>query len=133
MSISDYFTSTMRDDERITILAESAPDWLRDAVRECHDGGWPDDWVYDKAESIVEAIEDGSDQHETVDGLVDIYTHDLIQWSKSHVADIDDAVDDLGPAEGFVHMIQLGQYAVLDRMWSILEAAINDNDDDDDE
>ena len=70
---------------------------------------------------------------EKADGLVDVYNSDLIEWAKSHIAEIDEAADELGKPDSFIGYIQQAQfmyyeYLIYDELdngilWACYEAA----------
>ena len=70
---------------------------------------------------------------EYADSQVDIYNADLLDWAKYHLADIDEAADELGKPDSFIGYIQQAQYIVNERelyedlengiLWACYEAA----------
>lgn len=109
---TDYYTTT-----------NGAADWVRDMIREAHDGMMPDDWRYDCIHSALSHISDEGAEttdelddagHEFADSHVDVYTAGRLKWLASNLnrlAYVDDAVDELG-GEGLstAERIGLGQY-----------------------
>lgn len=95
----EFFTSDARNDgEPFTKLKDDAPQELRDAVRDAHGDRMPSDWVYSTfwdllqkvTEYNCETIDNLEDyRHEIVDGYVDIYTHDLLNWLASSVDNLE--------------------------------------------
>lgn len=71
--------------EKFYTLSSDAPEWLREAVYEAHQGNLPNDWVYEECRAAFEAYLDGDfgcdlDVHEHADSRVDVYTKVLMQW-----------------------------------------------------
>ncbi len=74
---------------------------LYKAVREAHKFRFPDDFIYSAFLSILEKITEYDSQDledirlEVIDGLTDIYTHDLTEWLASDINNVtylDDAI-----------------------------------------
>ncbi len=66
-------------------LADNAPKWLYNTVRDAHQGDMPNDWIFQVCKDAYEAEDldptaDGA-IHEFADSSVDIYTKDLYQWA----------------------------------------------------
>ena len=62
---------------------------------------------------------------ERADNNVDIYNYDLIEWSKSHIAEIDEAAEELGKPDSFIGYIQQAQFLFNNRnLYAGLESAI---------
>jgi hypothetical protein len=128
----EWFDHVKRGEDTITVLKEGAPEALRDAIHEAHGDRLPDDWIYDKFEEILYRLSeyeiDNMDKfeeyrHEIVDVLVDIYNTDLTAWmaaSIDNVAEIDEAVAELGAPDGVIKSIQYGQYKLLDEIYSVI-------------
>lgn len=77
-----YFTT--ENPRKIVTLIDDAPQWLKDAVRDAHQGDMPNDWIYAECAAAFDAIEEGLDEdnlHSHVDSQVDIYTKNLFQWA----------------------------------------------------
>lgn len=53
---------------------------------------------------------------EYADSQIDVYNYDLIEWAKTHICEIDEAVDELGKPDSFIGYIQQGQYVYYERM-----------------
>lgn len=70
---------------------------------------------------------------EKADGLVDVYNYDLIDWAKSHIAEIDEAAEELGKPDSFIGYIQQAQFMYYEHLiydeldngilWACYEAA----------
>ena len=70
---------------------------------------------------------------EKADGLIDVYTYDLIEWAKSHISEIDEAAAELGKPDSFIGYIQQGQFMYYEHLmydeldggilWACYEAA----------
>lgn len=54
---------------------------------------------------------------ERADSMIDIYNYDLIEWAKSHIAEIDDAAEELGKPDSFIGYIQQAQFLYYDRFF----------------
>lgn len=87
---SHFVIHTRADGETHTKLADDAPAWLEDAVREAHQGDLPNDWVYAECRAAAEAfdagdlaaVEDNDDcVHDHADARVEVYTRELYQWA----------------------------------------------------
>lgn len=62
---------------------------------------------------------------ERADSNVDVYNYDLIEWAKSHIAEIDEAAEELGKPDSFIGYIQQAQFIVNERnLYEGLEKAI---------
>ena len=124
---SAFFTASERGDETITVLADGAPEWVRDLVREAHGDFLPDDWRYTAIRSAVDALADGSDPDEGgewADSNVDVYNGARLSWLSSHLSRAgycDEGVDELGGADlDTFERIGLGQYMELSEIWSLV-------------
>ena len=125
----EYFDHIKRGDETITVLKENAPEELKQAIHNAHGDRLPDDWIYDKFESILSNLSEypvdnagklDDYRHEIVDGLVDIYNSELTAWladGLDNIAIVDEAVAELGAPEGVIKSIQWGQYKKLDEIY----------------
>ena len=56
---SHFVIHTRADGETFTTLADDAPAWLQEAVREAHQGDLPNDWVYAECRAAAEAFDAG--------------------------------------------------------------------------
>ena len=62
---------------------------------------------------------------ERADSNIDVYNFDLIEWSKSHITEIDEAAEELGKPDSFIGYIQQAQFIVNERnLYEGLESAI---------
>jgi len=135
-----YFTTTTKHSgDEIVVLKEDAPVWVADTVRECHpDGILPNDWVYEKVarifdafDLVVEAARDRTYRNavflaELAESLVDIYTHEQIEWLGSvpvAVAWVDEALDN-GGGMSFSEAVTLAQHNMLAGMVESVAAAL---------
>lgn len=100
--VSALFVTEERSQATITRLADSAPQWLRDAVRSAHGDQLPDEWVYATCAETAAAGATGVDFgdevqfFEFVAGLVPLYTAELIRWyadRPSRLGYADEALD----------------------------------------
>jgi hypothetical protein len=129
-----FEASKRTNDETYYKLRESSPEWMRDAIREAHDGMLPDDWKYEHVMHIAGRIADMEDEtadsirdneHETCDSLVDVYNSNLLAWVGSNLtraAFVDDAITEMGwPKDGGLFTaLQWGQYEELRGIYSSL-------------
>lgn len=111
----------------ITVLKSGCNDELRDSIREAHQGLLPHDWVYVTYCAILENLTnynlnslDDLDEyrHEIVDGLVDVYTHDLTAWlhsSNTFQSYLDQAVQELDAKE---NILMAAQYIAIDEIYN---------------
>jgi hypothetical protein len=134
---------------RFVRLRKGSPDWIKETVREAHEGGeiLPDDWTYAIAREAFEAIGDAGEgidldelASEFSDGA-DVYTADLLKWMESYPHSVqccDEARDELGDPEDTAKMMAYGQYiargriygAVLEGVRAQLEALIEQEEED---
>lgn len=98
---ADFFKSIdVNDGTTRVVLKDNTPKELHDAVREAHGDKLPNDFIYSTfadllsriseydAETVDELRDNGYD-HEIIDGYVDIYTHDLLQWLASDINNLE--------------------------------------------
>ncbi len=78
-----YFFETRKRDtgEEFTTLLDDAPDWLKAAVRDAHNGALPNDWVFEECKAAFDAGTDPDELDDYVDGRVEVYTRPLFQWA----------------------------------------------------
>lgn len=131
MTTSQYFTRATRDDGTgYTRLVDDQPDWLYDAVRDAHDGELPNDWRFETCAAIAALIDDGDgDPHSIADGLVDVYTSDLLAWlTPERMAYVDEALEEclVDATTGVESIIRTGQYVCITHMASILVDAVSE-------
>jgi hypothetical protein len=89
--LASYFERKERaSGEKFYTLVDSRPDWLYDAVHECHSSDLPNDWIYTECQAACEAIDAGDldgdrygddSVHDYADDRVDVYTRALYQWA----------------------------------------------------
>ena len=125
-----------RNDETIIVCADGE---LKDLIREAHQGIFPNDWIFDKVDSILSSVLDydfnnlnGLDnyKHEIIDGLVDIYTGDLFEWAKRFKHFVDDAKSE-GLIDGSAEIeqqLQGGQFYHIEQIFNTVINGINDLD-----
>jgi hypothetical protein len=69
------------------VLADGSPEWMTDAVCDAHTGKMPNDWTYRLAAYIAQAAAgyDAPEDYdsEIADGVVPVYTSELIDWMAS--------------------------------------------------
>lgn len=128
-----YFQRKSRETgETFYCIADDAPDWVVDAVRDCHDGELPNDWRYETVAAIFDCVADGwDDSAEIANGLTDIYNSDLLQWLSDNAtrADyIDEArAEWLTGDANLIAQVMAGQYLAIEEMASQILAAIEEN------
>ena len=95
-TMSKHFRTGYRADglTAYVYLNDDAPAWLRDAIREAHDGEFPNDWRYDASESIVMAFGEfgcelgegiGEDMRHTITDYLAMPTNpELLTWAADH-------------------------------------------------
>ena len=125
-----FFEIKKRNEDTIIVFKDNRPDKLQNSVYKAHGDRLPDDWIFDKYHSILDAIgqydcetiEDLEDKRsEIVDGLVDIYTSDLTAWlnsSNSNVYYLDEAQKQYGTIEDGFKLLSTAQYVAIDEIFS---------------
>lgn len=98
-----------KNGETFVTLKDDAPDWLKEAVRDCHDGMLPNDWIFAECEAVC--VEWDSERfdgrywqdavYEFVSSRVDIYTSEVFKWAadfcnSSIFAEADEQSKELG-------------------------------------
>lgn len=142
MPPSDYFQiATRTDGTPFTTLSPDAPEWVQTAVYEAHDSELPNDWRYDAARAIFDALQTGDadpdDPVSWADSYTDVYNADLAAWLAADLSRdsyCEDALSEFG-AEGLTgafDLIRRGQYVSLCQMFAIIAQHFSDNADDDD-
>lgn len=132
-----WFERRYRDGgELFTTTRGGAPDWIRELVREAHDGMLPDDWRYDCVWLALRHI--GDEGAETSDDLddagsdfADIYTSDLLAWADSNayrLGYVDDAardglIDETTPES---QRLAIGQYVEAREVFEIVRSQLSD-------
>lgn len=139
--LAGAFVTAKRDDgQAFDKLRDDAPEWCRDAVREAHDDELPDDWRFTTCRALADALlehveynggEIGDDwQHEAVDGQVDVYNSDLLDWIRvgTRYAYVDDAKAEFGndADQDFMKSVATAQYYAISQMAGILERAVRE-------
>lgn len=123
--------------ESFVTLTDDAPDWLRDAVYEAHDDEMPNDWRYQVCADIFESLdlEPEGDAFELADVLADVYTGDLFSWYGDHLArqGYADVVMERGGLSTVFEVLRQGQVEAIAGMVEVLQAAVRDNQPDDDD
>ena len=112
----------------IVVFADSASEELKDSVRMAHGDSLPNDWIFDKYHSILNAmlqyddIEDS--RSEIVDSLVDIYAGDLTVWlNDNNIYYLDEAIEN-GAKNGTDALVQ-AQYIAIDEIYGEVLALLN--------
>lgn len=126
---AQHFANAERDDgTEFVQLTDDAPDWLRDAVYEAHDGELPNDWRYETARSIVAGLDEGLEPDEIAENLVDVYTPDLLAWTSGpplRIHYVDEAPQDFGAPDPAGQLAR-GQWLAIDRMVAVLAEAYDE-------
>lgn len=134
-----FFEQKKRGDDTITILKNNAPAELQESVHNAHGNRLPNDWIYDKYESILSNISGYDDysnidniRPEIVDGLVDCYTSNLTEWlndNNSNVYYISEALENFGNGnnDGFALLAQ-AQYLAIDEIFSKVASLLEKED-----
>ena len=125
---SNYFEiGTRNDGSKYTFLKDNTPAKLAVAVREAHGDRFPDDFIYSTFSDLLQRLSEytinnmddiENYRHEIVDGYVDIYTHDLIKWLASDIANvyyITQAIEEFGATDGF-QVLSTAQYIAIDEV-----------------
>jgi hypothetical protein len=130
---SQFHEQTRTNGEKFWSLKPDNYDQYIDAVRDIHGTDMlPDDWRYSMIVSILdkikeydaETVEDFEDtRHEIIDGLVDIYNQDRLNWLASNLCRseyVDEAVSEFGwpEKEGIYQAIAYGQYREIEELFN---------------
>lgn len=122
-----YFTTTTK---RTTTLINDAPDWLREAVYEAHNGETPSEWVWSRCASIYRSLTEGFDVEEEIDSLTDIYYTDALDWLREDISRmgwVDDAMAE-GLTDGTLgSALMAGQALAIRHIVSVLSEAYEAN------
>jgi hypothetical protein len=119
---------------------ENAPQELQDAIRAAHGDKMPNDFIYATFADLLQRVTDYDVDtvddlqeyvHEIVDGYVDIYTHDLLQWLASDVDNLEylaqAAQDGWTVDDGTWQLLARAQYyAIEEVMQHVLSLLEND-------
>jgi hypothetical protein len=133
-----FCSATRTDGSVYWLLTGDAPEWLRDAVYQAHDGERPNDWRFETCADIwnilQEALHYGTDLDEVcaqaADRLTPVYTSEQLAWFQddtSRVNWIDEALATYGQPEngGEMHMHAIA--LAIFSMASIIVDAYRDN------
>lgn len=113
--------------ERFVCLKDEARDgWLTEAVRQCHNGAMPNDWIYEACRgvtgSLLDLIKHDDDladkDHEIADGLVEVRTYKLRKWAADEVCIADEGLaqyrEEIGPLPADLDdQLKVAQYVLL--------------------
>jgi hypothetical protein len=144
---ADFFKSINVNDGTTRIVlktkinnTQDAPQELREAIRAAHGDKMPDDFTYSTfadlldrvAEYDVETIDDLQDvAHEIVDGYVDIYTYDLLQWLASDVNNVEylaqAAQDGWTVDDGTWQLLARAQYYAINEVMQCVISLLNND------
>lgn len=123
------FETKKRGDETIVVFTNKASDKLQSSVFKAHGTHLPNDWIFDKYQSIlgtmidydINSIDKAEDKRaEIVDSLVDIYNSDLTAWLNQSIYNIeylDNALSEFEVKDG-VGLLQQAQYMAIDEIYS---------------
>lgn len=126
----DQFEIKDRNGETIVIFKDNRDQKLYDSVMEAHGDRLPDDWIFDKYHSILDAIGQydietpddlDNNRSEIVDGLVDVYTSDLTAWLNSsnfNVYYMTEAQEEFGAETDGFKILSMAQYKAIDEIFS---------------
>src|SRR3990167_1208703 len=124
---AEWFTEGKRDKEEFVKLKDKAPQWIKDMVREAHEGMLPDDHKYDFVLRALYHISDTKDP-DSPELEPDVYTGDLLNWLASNLERagfVDEAVGELGHSEqGIIGDIMLGQVHEMEQVYSVALQAL---------
>lgn len=84
----------------------------------------PNDWIYSNVHSMLLDASEGQ-LYDDVDSYIDIYTSDLIDWSKQFSSYIDDAME-CGLSISLDQAIKMAQYYALSEIVAIINDFIDD-------
>jgi len=117
-------------DEKTIVVFKNESEELKDSVYKAHGDMLPNDWIFDKYHSIldaisqydIETIDDLQDNRsEIVDSLVDVYTSDLTHWLDSHNSNVyylEEAQKEYGIIEDGFKLLSMAQYKAIDEIFS---------------
>jgi hypothetical protein len=135
--MTNAFTQATRTDgSTYWKLTDTAPDWLRDAVRDMHDGEGPNDWRYETAAHLWDLLNERDPDvledavFEAGDLLTDVYTHNLTAWlddNSSRVQYLDDYAVEYGTPADTTALLMGGQYLAITHMAGLLVEAMKEN------
>ena len=135
-AMSGRFTRKTREDgTSYTTLTDAADEWMRDVVRDAHNGMLPDDWRYDAVAAAVEFIADNEDWEdrldEFADGCVDVYNYALSAWLSSHAvrgAYVDEAREEWGADDADLWtQLQRGQFFEAREVIGLVVSALQEH------
>lgn len=121
---SEWFTRN-----KVLTLQDNAPQWLLAAIRDAHNGMFPDDWVFETCYHACLALDEGSltsdTSHEFVDSEVDIYTRDLYRWAADHClsnlfAEAEDQANEAGPTLDTADRLRAIQFYAIDYIAGVM-------------
>lgn len=125
-ALRHFQTRYRADGDPYVCLADDAPDWVHDLVREAHGHMPPDDWRYKAISAALSCLAErpGEDldelRHEYADGMTDTYSADRLRWLASHLDRtdyVDEAVEDLGYPGDILGAIGMGQDCEAREVW----------------
>ena len=83
--MTEYLTTT---ETGKVLLADNAPDWLYDAIREAHNGKLPNDVSYEMIKVAMLLVQDNPNDEaldEAVFNSAPVYTSQLVRYLSSHL------------------------------------------------
>lgn len=135
--LKDFETKT-RDNETTFVCLKNEKSPMYEVIYSLHDGLFPRDWIFDKVERLLiamsenyeaETIEDLREcASEYADSAVDIYNHELIEWSKDFYHYIDEYYKEQActHSDDFIAQIRSGQWYMLDQMFHRILDKVNE-------
>lgn len=128
----DKFDIKTRDNGDTFVCFKSSVDSndpLWRSVYRAHGGKLPNDWIFNKYYDVLDTLgqyniaTEGMDAihdnfTEIVDGLVDVYTHDLTGWLHSHnenVYYLGEAMSEYEPEDGLA-LLSMAQYKAIEEI-----------------
>lgn len=120
------FKSKKRGEEDIVVFNNEC-DELHDSVYSAHGDKMPNDWIFgtyaDLLTRLTEYTINTSDdleefRNEIVDGAVDIYTSDLLDWLKGNTEYTDEVLEENNGITSTSALLMQAQYKAIDAIYS---------------
>lgn len=132
--LATYWERHARVGAAFYCLTDTAPEWIKDAVREAHGDESPDDWVHEQCYDVCIAIDNGAiggpdDAAEWADSNGDVYTAALLRWAAGDLNRL--SYCDEAASEGLItekatmeERLRIGQFVQLERIARAIAAAV---------
>jgi len=126
------FTAKQRDNgDSFYTLSDKAPEWLKEAVQEAHDGMLPDDYIFEWCTEAYHAYEDynGNLDSAISDIEAEPYYNALNVWFSSRMARaelVDEMLQELDCKEVYT-AIAWAQVREKERVYRVIFEAIEEN------